>query len=131
MISNSSAALHGVQQGDPLGPLCFALTLHPLIEQIQSSVPDLRLNAWYLDDGCLCGPPASLFSALEIIGTAGPPRGLHLNKNKCLFSVLNEASFDLGSRLSCWYPYHARWFHPSWLSHRPTILLFGLHLQAH
>ena len=87
----------GVHQGDPLGPLCFALTLHPLIEQIQSSVPDLRLNAWYLDDGSLCGPPASLFSALEIIGTAGPPRGLHLNKNKCLFSVLNEASFDLGS----------------------------------
>ena len=32
--------------------------------------------------------------------------------------------------LSCWYPNHAWWFHPSWLSHRPTILLFGLHLQA-
>ena len=87
----------GVQQGDPLGPLCFALTFHPLIEQIQSSVPNLHLNAWYLDEGSLCGPPSSFFSALEIIGTAGPPRGLHLNKNKCLFSVLNEASFDLGS----------------------------------
>ena len=25
----------GVQQGDPLGPLCFALTLHPVVEQIK------------------------------------------------------------------------------------------------
>lgn len=29
----------GVQQGDPLGPLGFALTLHPIIERIQSEVP--------------------------------------------------------------------------------------------
>ena len=89
----------GVQQGDPLGPLCFALTLHPLIEQIQSNVPNLCLNAWYLDDGSLCGPPNALFSALEIIDTAGPSRGLglHLNKSKCLFSISNEANFDLGS----------------------------------
>ena len=28
----------GVQQGDPLGPLCFALTLHPVVEQIKRDV---------------------------------------------------------------------------------------------
>ena len=87
----------GVQQGDPLGPLCFALTLHPLIEQIQFNVPNLCLNAWYLDDGSLSGLPNALFSALEPIDTAGPSRGLHLNKSKCLFSISNEANFDLGS----------------------------------
>ena len=31
----------GVQQGDPLGPLGFALTLHPLIEKIKAEVPGL------------------------------------------------------------------------------------------
>ena len=41
----------GVQQGDPLGPLGFTLTLHPLIEKIRAEVPGLFLNAWYLDDG--------------------------------------------------------------------------------
>ena len=45
----------GVQQGDPLGPLGFALTLHPIVERIKAEVPDLLLNALYLDDGMLVG----------------------------------------------------------------------------
>ena len=47
----------GVQQGDPLGPLGFALALQPIIERIQQEVPNLAINAWYLDDGTLCGSP--------------------------------------------------------------------------
>ena len=31
----------GVQQGDPLGPLGFALALHPIIEKIKEEVPSL------------------------------------------------------------------------------------------
>ena len=54
----------GVQQGDPLGPLGFALTLHLIVECI---VPGLALNAWYLDDGMLVGTPAELAAALAII----------------------------------------------------------------
>ena len=39
----------GVQQGDPLGPLGFALTLHPIIERIKVEVATLALlNAWYV-----------------------------------------------------------------------------------
>ena len=36
----------GVQQGDPLGPLCFSLAIHDLISKLSS-----ELNTWYLDDG--------------------------------------------------------------------------------
>lgn len=50
---------YGVQCGDPLGPLGFALTLHPLIELIKSKVSSLHLNVWFLDNGTLCGPPDS------------------------------------------------------------------------
>ena len=39
----------GVQQGDPLGPLGFALTLHPIVERIKREVPGLLLNSWYLE----------------------------------------------------------------------------------
>ncbi|GJT38166.1 putative reverse transcriptase domain-containing protein [Tanacetum coccineum] len=42
----------GVQQGDPLGPLLFALVLHPLICKIKDSF-SLSLHAWYLDDGTI------------------------------------------------------------------------------
>ena len=44
-----------MQQGDPLGPLLFSLVLHPLALKIQKEFPNLLLNVWYLDDGCIVG----------------------------------------------------------------------------
>ncbi|XP_076935722.1 uncharacterized protein LOC143602539 [Bidens hawaiensis] len=44
----------GVQQGDPLGPLVFALVLHPLVHRIRDRCK-LLFHAWYLDDGTLIG----------------------------------------------------------------------------
>ena len=69
----------GVQQGDPLGPLAFALTLHPVVEGIKVEVPGLALNAWFLDDGTLAGSPGDLAAALHIIESDGPSVGLYLN----------------------------------------------------
>ena len=43
----------GVQQGDPLGPMLFALGLLPLLQTIKTECPDLALSAWILDDGTL------------------------------------------------------------------------------
>ena len=65
----------GVQQGDPLGPLGFALSLHPIVERIRSEVPDLALNAWYLDDGTLVGSPEDVMTALGIYHREGRPFG--------------------------------------------------------
>ena len=74
----------GVQQGDPLGPLGFALTLHPVVERIKSEIPNLQINAWYLDDGTLCGSPSELATALKIIEEEGPPR---VNRAKSLLYI--------------------------------------------
>ena len=57
---HSISSCSGVQQGDPLGPLGFSLTLQPIIERIQSEVPTLLLNNWYLDDRTLCGSALNL-----------------------------------------------------------------------
>ena len=84
---NSIRSCCGVQQGDPLGPLGFALTLHPLVERIRAEVPSLTLNTWYLDDGTLVGPPGSLATALHIVESVGPSIGLHLNHGKSLLHV--------------------------------------------
>ena len=102
----------GVQQGDPLGPLGFALAVHPILEKIRSEVPGLLLNSWYLDDGTLCGSPDDLKLALSIVEELGPARGLSLNRDKSLLFVPGEGSLPhnplppesqfLVRALSCW-----------------------------
>ncbi len=81
----------GVQQGDPLGPLGFALTLQPLLERLQADVSGLRLNVWYLDDGTLMGSPEDLAAALHTAEREGPPLGLHLNRSKSLLYIPEDA----------------------------------------
>eukprot|EP00731_Ephydatia_muelleri_P010164 Em0005g750a len=62
----------GVQQGDPLGPMLFALVLHKLITSIDADDDCLQLllEAWYLDDGVLAGRvvKSSLLPNLDILG---------------------------------------------------------------
>lgn len=71
----------GVQQGDPLGPLLFALILHPMVNKIAAEC-NLDLHAWYLDDGTIAGDTMEVAKALRIIQRDGPARGLHLNIGK-------------------------------------------------
>ena len=82
----------GVQQGDPLGPLAFSLALHPIVERIKREVPGLLINAWYLDDGTLCGTADDLKAALEIIEEDGLSRGLQLNRGKSLLYIPEDSA---------------------------------------
>ena len=71
----------GVQQGDPLGPLLFALILHPLVHKIRDSCRTL-LHAWYLDDGTIIGHFGEVAKTLGIIRESGSDLGLMLNLKK-------------------------------------------------
>lgn len=70
--SLSSCSCTGVQQGDPFGPLGFALALHPIVEQLSTTIPSLCLNLWYLDDGMLVGSATNLWQAVDLIKLEGP-----------------------------------------------------------
>jgi hypothetical protein len=74
----------GVQQGDPLGPLLFALVLHPLLQHIKSEF-SLQVGA-ILDDVTILGTPNNTIRALNYIGREGPKRGLFLSTKTTLWS---------------------------------------------
>ena len=66
----------GVQQGDPLGPLLFCLTIYPLIQQLKS---EFRL--FYLDDGIMGGCLPDILHDFEKKMLASD-LGLRLNEDK-------------------------------------------------
>jgi len=84
----------GCQQGDPLGPLLFSLTVHPILESLRS---DLILG--YLDDLTLGGSLPIVKSDYSIIHRMSSELGLNLNEAKCecvvdSLSVSPETSHD-------------------------------------
>nr|GEW44919.1 hypothetical protein [Tanacetum cinerariifolium] len=90
----------GVQQGDPLGLLLFALVSLPLICKIRDSFT-LSLQAWYLDDGTIVGDTLVVGNVLESIMEDGPQYSLHLNINKTKVFWPNE---DTRSKLTSVFP---------------------------
>lgn len=68
----------GIQQGDPLGPLLFCLTIQPLLLGIQS-----ELVSGYLDDIGIGGEATMVADDVMRLEQEARTIGLTLNHNKC------------------------------------------------
>ena len=75
----------GVQQGDPLGPLLFALALQPTLRELSTrrTAGGLQLIFSYLDDCCLAGEQRSVADAYHRLRASAAQIGLTLNASKC------------------------------------------------
>ena len=71
------SSAEGVQQGDPLGPLLFCLTIHPIVSRLKSC-----FTVFYLDDGSLGGPVQDVLSDLRLVEEEAAKLGLQLNYSK-------------------------------------------------
>ena len=73
----------GVQQGDPLGPFLFSLSLTRCCARLKSELSAEALSVWYLDDGTIAGPRADVEAAWQIIREEAGRVGLRVNLAKC------------------------------------------------
>ena len=114
-------SVQGVQQGDPLGPLLFALGIRKVCKSIKEAWQNEQKNAseqppgtstnsngqpttlsklealkilslWYLDDGIGMGPKEEVLKALEIVTEQAQKVGLRLNLAKCEVWSEDEAA---------------------------------------
>ena len=67
----------GVQQGDPLGPLLFALAVDDIARSLSSP-----LNLWYLDDATIAGPVDTVLDDVSKIVPGLSAIGLDVNPSK-------------------------------------------------
>ena len=67
----------GVQQGDPLGPLFYCMSIHQLCSRLKS-----KFSVFYLDDCSLGGSMEDVLHDLNIVECEGAELGLHLNYQK-------------------------------------------------
>ena len=83
----------GIQQGDPLGPLLFCLTIHPICLCLRS-----EFKVFYLDDGTIGGSTSKIREDFQQIETVAAGLGLQLNHKKCELicrdQAIQEASMD-------------------------------------
>ena len=72
----------GVQQGDPIGPLLFALALQPVIEQL-GNIQGLDLAFSFLDDLVLAGKQEAVAHGINQLQNSAEALDLKLNRSKC------------------------------------------------
>lgn len=93
---NTISSQIGAQQGDPLGPLIFSLTIHKLIQNLKS-----ELNMWYLDDGSICDDPDIVFNDFNTILNESKKLGLEINPSKCeLFFLSGKIDEEIVSKFN-------------------------------
>ena len=79
----------GVQQGDPLGPVLFALAVDEIARSVRSPI-----NIWYKDDATIGGPVESVCEDLRRIIPMLSDIGLEVNPKKSEVSNVSCDNFQ-------------------------------------
>ena len=73
----------GVHQGDPIGPVLFAVTIHPALQSMQEKYESLTFLA-YLDDIFVIGPSEEAVNALSDLKSSLADINLEICDKKCV-----------------------------------------------
>ena len=83
----------GVRQGDPCGPLFFALAVQPVLKTLRELFPGVRIIA-YLDDIVLQGPVSDVHLAHTRLTDELAKKGLQVQPGKklCILRASSRCS---------------------------------------
>jgi hypothetical protein len=79
----------GVRQGDPLGPMLFAIGIASSLKRVAEKFTDVQILA-YLDDVFVFGDPGRILECFESLSKELEASNLFFNKLKCKLLVYNE-----------------------------------------
>ena len=82
----------GVRQGDPLGPILFALGIHPTLSSLAKDHPNVRIRA-YLDDVTALGLPTDVAAFVADFTSRMAILGLAINVKKSKVATHHDAQF--------------------------------------
>jgi hypothetical protein len=74
----------GAQQGDPLGPMLYALAIHPVLREVARRYRGVALVLGLLDDIHLVGPQRAVAAAFRMLRGLLRERGQQMSPGKCV-----------------------------------------------
>ena len=89
---HSILSAEGAQQGDPLGPFLFCITIQPILDKLQS-----ELILGYLDDITIGGDVEQVAKDINLVVVEAEKMGLILNSSKCEIILPEGLSIPLNS----------------------------------
>lgn len=99
--SHPISSSNGVKQGDPLGPLLFALALHPVLEELSVLHEECSLVA-YADDITLQGSQEGVQHVFRHMQEVLAPLGLAVHPAKCKAYCADESvAAETASNVGC------------------------------
>ena len=83
------------QEGDPISPAFFALSVDPIAKDLRS-----EFKVCYLDDACFAGHRNTVLKDLENMVTKLGELDLNVNSNKCEISLLEHTELDASYKVA-------------------------------
>ena len=85
----------GSTQGDVLGTFCYAMAIHPFLQEMKRILGDQGFLAFFVDDGNVSADFDTMCAVLDYVDKEGAKYGYFINKDKGSYCMGKCGSYDI------------------------------------